>query len=50
LFEGGFELFDDFLGEAIGIGKVVGLFAGFLAILIHLRNVGSDFTFDDIRN
>jgi len=26
LFEGGFELFDDFLREDIGIGEVVGFF------------------------
>jgi len=26
LLEGGFEVFDDFLGENVGIGKVVGFF------------------------
>jgi len=26
LFEGGFEVFDDLLGENIGIGEVVGFF------------------------
>jgi hypothetical protein len=26
LFEGGFEVFDDFLGENVGLGKVIGLF------------------------
>jgi hypothetical protein len=31
LFEGGFEVFDNFLGENIGIGKVVGLFETFVA-------------------
>jgi hypothetical protein len=42
LFERGFEIFDDFLGEHVGIGEVVGLFealvskpdieAGFIAV------------------
>jgi hypothetical protein len=46
LFEGGFEVFDDFLGKNIRIRKVVGLFetlvsvsedikAGFIAVLKH---------------
>jgi hypothetical protein len=26
LFEGTFEVFDDFLGENVGIGKIVGVF------------------------
>ena len=26
LFEGGFEIFNDFLGQNVGIGEVVGLF------------------------
>jgi len=26
LFEGGFEVVDDFLGENVGIGKIVGVF------------------------
>jgi hypothetical protein len=26
LFEGGFEVIDDFLGENVGIGKIVGVF------------------------
>jgi hypothetical protein len=26
LFEGGFEVFDDFLGQNVGIGEIVGLF------------------------
>jgi len=26
LFEGGFEIFDDFLSEKIGLGEVVGFF------------------------
>ena len=26
LFEGSFEVFDDFLGENVGIGQVVGFF------------------------
>jgi len=26
LFEGSFEVFDDFLGEDIGVGKIIGLF------------------------
>jgi hypothetical protein len=31
LFEGGFEVFDDFLSENAGIGKIVGVFAAFVA-------------------
>lgn len=31
LFEGGFEVFDDFLRENVGIGKVVGSFAAFVS-------------------
>jgi len=31
LFEGGSEVFDDFLGENIGIGKVVGFFKVFVS-------------------
>jgi hypothetical protein len=31
LLEGGFEVFDDFLSEDIGVGKVVGLFQAFVA-------------------
>ena len=31
LFEGGFEIFDDFPGEYVGIGEVVGFFGAFLA-------------------
>jgi len=30
LFEGGFEVFDDFLGENVGIGKIVGVFKAFV--------------------
>ncbi|MBI2349924.1 MAG: hypothetical protein HYV00_00295 [Deltaproteobacteria bacterium] len=30
LFEGGFEVFDDFLGQDVGIGKVVGFFDAFI--------------------
>jgi hypothetical protein len=30
LFEGGFEVFDDFLGQYVGIGKVVGYFEAFV--------------------
>jgi hypothetical protein len=31
LFEGGFEVFDNFLGENIGIGEIVGFFQTFVA-------------------
>ncbi len=31
LFEGGFEVVDYFLGENVGIGKIVGFFAALLA-------------------
>ena len=31
LFEGGFEVLDDFLGEKIGIGEIVGFFKAFIA-------------------
>ena len=31
LFEGGFEIFDDLLGENIGIGEIVGFFEAFVA-------------------
>ena len=31
MFEGGFEVFDDFLGEHIGIGEIVGLLEAFVA-------------------
>ena len=31
LFQGGFEVFDDFLGENVGIGKVVGFFEAFVS-------------------
>jgi hypothetical protein len=31
LFEGGLEIFDDFLGEYVGIRKVVGLFEAFVS-------------------
>jgi len=40
LFEGGFEVFDDFLRENFGIRKVVGFFEAFvsrLAILLPAR-------------
>jgi hypothetical protein len=30
LFEGGFEVFDDFLGENMGIGEIVGFFEVFV--------------------
>jgi len=30
-FEGGVEVFNDFLGEHVGIGKVVGLFEAFVS-------------------
>ena len=30
MFEGGFEVFDDLLGENIGIGEVVGFFEAFI--------------------
>jgi hypothetical protein len=51
LFEGGFEVFDDFLGQNVGVGEVIGFFEcfvseledveiGFVAVqlLIHLFN------------
>ncbi len=31
LFEGGFEVVDDFLGENVGIGKIVGVFEAFVS-------------------
>jgi hypothetical protein len=31
LFEGGFEVIDDFLGENVGIGEIVGVFEAFVA-------------------
>ena len=37
LFEGGFEVFDDFLHERVGLGKVAGVFATFLTS----RSIGS---------
>jgi len=32
LFEGGFAIFDDLLGENIGIGEIVGFFETFVAV------------------
>jgi len=37
LFEGGFEVFDDLLGENVGVEKFVGFFAALLAS----RSIGS---------
>jgi hypothetical protein len=34
--EGGFEVVDDFLGEHVGIGKILGLFEAFI---LELENV-----------
>jgi len=31
LFEGGFEVFDDFLGENVGVGQIVGVFEAFIS-------------------
>jgi hypothetical protein len=31
LFEGGFEIFDDFLGENVGIWKIVGFFEALIS-------------------
>jgi hypothetical protein len=31
MFQGGFEIFHDFLGENVGIGKMVGLFEAFIS-------------------
>jgi len=31
LLEGGFEVFDDFLSEHVGIGKIVGIFQAFVS-------------------
>jgi hypothetical protein len=33
LFEDGFKVFDDFLSENVGIGKVVGFFQAFVAVM-----------------
>jgi len=30
LFEGGFQVIDDFLDENVGVGKIVGFFEAFL--------------------
>ncbi len=37
MFEGGFEVSGDFLHEHVGIGKIIGVFAAFLAN----RSIGS---------
>jgi hypothetical protein len=39
LFEGGFEVFDDFLGENIGIGKAVGVFEAFIPSAKHYTGI-----------
>jgi hypothetical protein len=31
LFQSGFEVFDDFLGQNVGVGQVVGLFQAFVS-------------------
>jgi len=31
MFQGGFEVFDDLLGENVGIGEIVGVFEAFVA-------------------
>jgi hypothetical protein len=31
LFQGGFEIFNDFLSENVGIGKIVGFFQAFVS-------------------
>jgi hypothetical protein len=31
LFEGGFEVVDDFLGEDVGVGEIVGVFEAFVS-------------------
>ena len=31
MFAGGFEVFDDFLGEGVGIGEIVGFFEAFIS-------------------
>jgi hypothetical protein len=31
LFEGGFEVFDDFLSQHVGIGEIVGFFETFVS-------------------
>jgi len=31
LFEGGFEVFDDFLSENVGIRKIIGFFEAFIS-------------------
>jgi len=33
LFEGGFEVVNDFLGQNVGVGKIVGLFEAFVSKL-----------------
>lgn len=40
LFEGGFEVFDDFLGQNIGIWEVVGFFEAFIS---EPEDVGAGF-------
>jgi len=32
VFEGGFEVFDDFLGESIRVGEIVGFFQAFIVL------------------
>ena len=32
LLEGGFEVFDEFLSEHVGIGKIVGIFQAFVSV------------------
>jgi len=47
LFEGGFEIFHDFLGDNVGIGKVVGSSAAFIS---DPEDVEADFVAIDATN
>jgi len=44
LFEGGFEVVDDFLSENVGIGKIVGVFETFIS---EPEEVGAGFVAAD---
>jgi len=47
LFEGGFEVFDDFLSENVRIGEIVGVFEAFVSERV---NVEADFVVIDATN
>jgi len=44
LFEGGFEVFDDFLGENVGVGEIVRVFEAFVS---EPEDVGAGFVAAD---